>query len=348
MGKKLFDFVIGNPPYNAEFTRDGNSTYAAPVYNDFMDAANSIAYKVELIHPARFLFNAGSTPKAWNEKMLQDTHFKVLYYEEDASKVFSNTEIKGGVAITYHDSESEFEAIQIFTKYDFLNAILMKVRGYEGFEGMNLIAVTRTAYRLTDRLHEDYPMAFNMLSKGHAYDMATNIFDRLPMVFFNEKPFDDLEYARIWGRQDNVRVMKYIRREYINKVVNFDKYKILLPKANGTGAFGEMISQPLVVEPYTGSTESFLSIGVFISRTEAENCLKYIKCKFSRALLGVLKTTQDLTPEKWKYVPLQDFTPSSDIDWSVSIPEIDQQLYRKYGLTPEEIEFIETNVKEMV
>lgn len=65
-------------------------------------------------------------------------------------------------------------------------------------------------------------------------------------------------------------------------------------------------------------------------------------------MLGVLKTTQDLTPDKWKYVPLQDFTSSSDIDWSKSIHEIDQQLYKKYGLSDDEIAFIESNVKEMV
>lgn len=76
MGKKLFDYVIGNPPYQEEFTADGNKSYAAPVYNDFMDAAYDVADKVELIHPARFLFNAGSTPKAWNQKMLSDEHFK--------------------------------------------------------------------------------------------------------------------------------------------------------------------------------------------------------------------------------------------------------------------------------
>ena len=75
--------------------------------------------------------------------------------------------------------------------------------------------------------------------------------------------------------------------------------------------------------------------------------LKYIKTKFARALLGVLKTTQDITPDKWKYVPLQDFTAYSDIDWSKSVAEIDQQLYRKYDLTADEIEFIETHVKEM-
>lgn len=64
-------------------------------------------------------------------------------------------------------------------------------------------------------------------------------------------------------------------------------------------------------------------------------------------MLGVLKITQDNTSAKWKYVPLQDFTNKSDIDWSQSIQDIDRQLYKKYGLTQEEVDFIEKNVKEM-
>ena len=95
------------------------------------------------------------------------------------------------------------------------------------------------------------------------------------------------------------------------------------------------------------ATETFSSIGAFSTEQEANNCLKYIKAKFARALLGVLKKTQHLTVENWKYVPLQDFTPASDIDWSRSIHEIDLQLYRKYGLDEKEIEFIESHVKEM-
>lgn len=92
-----------------------------------------------------------------------------------------------------------------------------------------------------------------------------------------------------------------------------------------------------------------MSIGSFekLSEAEAEACLKYIKTKFARALLGVLKVTQHNSPDKWKYVPLQDFTSTSDIDWSKTIPDIDQQLYKKYGLSNDEINFIETHVKEM-
>ena len=75
--------------------------------------------------------------------------------------------------------------------------------------------------------------------------------------------------------------------------------------------------------------------------------MKYIKSKFARALLGILKITQDNPPEKWKYVPLQDFTPASDIDWSQPVADIDRQLYAKYGLDDGEISFIESHVKEM-
>lgn len=119
MGKKLFDFVIGNPPYQED--KRGESTTALPVYHDFMSAAYEVATAVELITPARFLFNAGRTPKAWNEKMLSDVHLKVHDYEPDASKVFPMAEIKGGVAITYRDSSKNYGAIGTFTVYKELN-----------------------------------------------------------------------------------------------------------------------------------------------------------------------------------------------------------------------------------
>ena len=341
-----FDYVIGNPPYQDETLGD-NKGFAPPVYNKFLDASYKIADKVEMIHPARFLFNAGSTPKAWNEKMLSDPHFKVLHYEADASSIFPNTDIKGGVVVSYRDSCSDFGAIGVFTKYAKLNAILHKVTETADFISLSNIVVTRTAYRLTDKMHEDHPEAIGQLSKGHAYDMATNIFDRLPQIFFDAKPTDGNDYIRILGRTNNERAYKYVRRDYINKVKNLDKFKLFIPKANGIGAFGEVISSPITATPGVGSTETFLSIGILDSEYEMDAALKYIKTKFARALLGVLKTTQDITPDKWKYVPLQDFTAHSDIDWSKSVAEIDRQLYRKYDLTADEIEFIEAHVKEM-
>lgn len=338
-----FDYIIGNPPYQETL----QNTSDKPIYNDFMDASYQISDKVELITPARFLFNAGKTAKVWNEKMLNDVHLKVLYYEPDSSKVFSNTDIKGGVAITYRDSNAEFGAIGSFTPYNELNDILHRVKNHKSFVSIEKIVITSFAYHYTDRLHEDYPDAASRLSKGHAYDLKSNAFDRLSDVYQDEKPDDGHDYIRIFGRQNNERTYKFIRRDYVNNVANLDKYKLFMPKANGTGAFGEVLTLPEISEPGVGATESFVSIGLFDTAEECGNLLKYIKSRFMRAMLGVVKITQDLTPSKWKYVPLQDFTAHSDIDWSKSVAEIDQQLYRKYDLTADEIEFIETHVKEM-
>lgn len=340
-----FDFVIGNPPYQDE-TLGENKGFAPPIYDKFLDGAYQVSDKVLMIHPARFLFNAGSTPKQWNQKMLTDQHFKILAYEPDCSKVFANTDIKGGVAISFRDAKKDFVPITVFTQYNELNKILHKVLGTTEHY-LSEIAISRTSYRLTDKMHQENPNAIGLLSKGHPYDMSTNIFDLLPFIFYEEKPNDSKEYIKILGRENNERVYKYIRRDFVNDVVNLDAYKAILPKASGTGTFGETITAPIVGSPHEANTETFLSIGNFKTKKEVENLIKYLRSKTSRALLGVLKVTQDITPIKFKYVPLQDFTSSSDIDWSKSVHEIDLQLYDKYGLTAEERNFIETHVKEM-
>ena len=346
-----FDFAIGNPPYQEEQVSVNNENtlknYAFPVYHVFMDAAYTVADKVELIHPARFLFNAGSTPKAWNQKILQDEHFKVLKYEADCSKVFTGVDIKGGLVVSYRDSTSVFGAIDIFTPFEELNHILSKVIFSKGFESIFTIIISSFAYHFTEKLYVDFPDAKGCLSMGHDYDLKSKKKKKMPQPFLNGRPNDGRIYLKILGRKDFQRTYRYILSDYIKGVDNLWSYKIFLPIATGVGNFGETIAEPILAEPGTGATETFMSIGSFENVADALNLGKYVKTKFTRALWGVLKRTQANTTDKWKYVPLQDFTDKSDIDWSKSISEIDQQLYRKYGLTQDEIGFIESKVKEM-
>lgn len=128
---------------------------------------------------------------------------------------------------------------------------------------------------------------------------------------------------------------------------NISAYKIFIPESNGNGVLGDEISSPVVAFPNESSTPTFISIGSFSTEQEAKNALKYIKSKFARMLLGMLKKTQHNPSAVWAYVPLQDFTDQSDIDWSGTVSEIDKQLYKKYSLSPDEIDFIEANVKSM-
>lgn len=341
-----FDFVIGNPPYqeSKEYTKD------LPLYHYFMDASYSIARNVLLITPARFLFNAGQTPKEWNKKMLSDPHLKVLMYEQDSSKVFPNTDIKGGVVITYRNYKDNFGAIDVFTHTPELNTILHKVNSIPNEEIAKIIYMS-SCYRIKDTLFEDFPIYKDYFSSGKF--LHSNIFDKLPELFTDDIPSSVDEYFQVYGLQKGIgRTIHFMKRKYVDYPNNLSKWKVFVPKSNGSGALGEVLStpligKPLIGKPLIGHTQTFMSIGCFDTEQEAQNLLKYIKSKFARTMLGVLKVTQDNPPKTWKYVPLQDFTSSSDIDWTRSVHEIDLQLYDKYGLTAEERNFIETNVKEM-
>lgn len=339
-----FNAIIGNPPYQVMATGDANGS--DPIYHLFIDAACSLVKKVTLIHPARFLFNAGKTPKDWNQKMLNDEHYKVTGYWADSSEMFPDVEIKGGVATTLWDNENSFGKIGTFVAYKELQSILKKVRN-ENFKSFADLVYGRDLYKLTDILYDENQFAENRQSKGHRYDCGSNIFDIFPELFFDEKPNDGREYARVLGRENNGRKEKWFRKDYLKIPDNFDFYKIFVPKSNGSGAIGEVLSTPIIGEPSVGSTTTFLSIGKFNTKEEAEACFKYIKTKFARAMLGTLKVTQDNPRETWQNIPLQDFTNASDIDWSKCISEIDKQLYTKYGLSPEEVKFIEKTVKVM-
>ena len=150
------------------------------------------------------------------------------------------------------------------------------------------------------------------------------------------------------GIYNNKRVKRYIEQKYVDKQhPSLNKYKAIIPVANGNGEFGSVLSGIEILGPNEAYTRSFIGIGAVESKSEVNAINAYLKTKFLRTMLSILKVTQMNNKDVWKYVPLQDFTENSDIDWSKSIHEIDLQLYRKYGLDENEIAFIESHVKEM-
>lgn len=342
---KKFDVVIGNPPYQDEAI--GDSTHNMPIYHRFMDAAYEVGKKAVLITPARFLFDAGYTPKAWNEKMLSDPHLSVPIYVPNSGKLFPGTDIKGGIAVTYRDEDSSGEPIGTFTKYPELNEIMHKVVSSDQNSITELGITSGRSYRYSEKMHEDHPDAVSILSSGHQYVIGTHAFQKLPDVYYATAPSDEWTYTRVLGLGGRGRVIRWLRRDYITGPAVLDAYKVAVPAANGSGALGEVLSSPLVLEPNMATTQTFLTIGSFGDAAAAEACLKYVKTKFARAMLGVLKITQHNPAKTWKYVPLQDFSSTSDIDWTASLAEIDQELYAKYGLDADEVAFVESHIKSM-
>ncbi|QIW56233.1 DEAD/DEAH box helicase family protein [Pseudolactococcus raffinolactis] len=340
-----FDVVIGNPPY-----QESGEARDEPIYHLFMSEAYKVADKVCLITPARFLFNAGQTPKSWNEQMLNDAHLRVEYFTQKSSKVFPNTNIKGGVAITYRDLNKDFGAIEVFTHFEELNSLVRKVTEKDFLPFSDLV-YAQGIYRFSNKFFSNFPEADEMQGKGTKNKIVSKSFSNMDFAFFDEKQNE--QDIKLLGLIGGKRKFRWIAKQYLATPGNFEKYKVFVPEANGSGAIGEVLStpligEPLIGEPLIGHTDTFLSIGSFKTEFEARALLNYVKTKFARAMLGILKITQHNSRATWAKVPLQDFTPNSDIDWTKSISEIDQQLYAKYGLSQDEIDFIEERVKVMV
>lgn len=340
-----FDVVVGNPPYQE--TNVGNNNQASPIYHHFYELAENTATKYCLISPARFLSNQGATPKAWNTKMLQDKHIKIKNFNLKSDEIFPNVDIKGGVVILYRDKNKKFGEIDTFIPFKELQSIFYKVKTFNQ-DNLSHLVYSPDSYRFTDTLFAENPELIGRTDKSHAKAVSSSVFTRYPEVFFKDKPNDGEDYIQIYGRLDGERTYFWIKRKYIASHENLDKWKIFVPGANGTGAIGETLSTPVIGQPVIGHNQTFVSIGQFNSQFEAEALLKYIKSKFGRAMLGIMKTTQNnQSKNTWSKVPLQDFTANSDIDWTKSIAEIDQQLYQKYGLDDAEIAFIEEKVRAM-
>lgn len=337
-----FGAIVGNPPYQESDGGEGNGS--SPIYNNFIDLSTIITNCAVLIHPARFLFNAGKTPKLWNKKILKSPFFSIKNYSIDSSKVFEGVDIKGGVAISLYDRGNKKTPIDVFIPYPELASIAKKVQMHDTLM-LDTIVYPRDLYHLTNQVYLDHPDLLDRQSKGHKFDLGSNVFIKLPELFVDNKV--NKNYVGVYGRDDNKRTIKWILNKYLRTPDNLSNYKVIIPKSNGTGAIGEVLSTPFIGEPMIGHTLTFLSIGSFNTRFEAEALLKYIKSRFARVLLGILKVTQDNPQSTWKYVPLQNFTESSDIDWSKSVDDIDQQLYCKYGFNDEEISFIEEKVQRM-
>lgn len=346
VGKNVkINAIVGNPPYQEE----GENTRKAPIYHLFYDIAFKLSSKVTLITPARYLFRAGQTPKDWMEQILSNPHFKVVRFHQKSAEIFDNVDIKGGVAIGYYDSEREFGPIGFFSEYKDLKNILNKVLQHPSFTrgGLANIVSSQGIYRFSELAISEVPAILKVQGKGTAAKIVSQSVEKLPTVFYLTKPKDGRDYIQILGLVNNQRGYRWIRRDYIQPVDSLDSYKVLVPEANGTGAIGEVLSTPVIGVPVIGHTDTFLSIGKFASAEEASACLKYVKTKFARCMLGTLKATQHNPKSTWANVPLLDFTSESDIDWSQSVADIDRQLYAKYGLSEDEIAFIESMIKPM-
>lgn len=350
-----FDVIIGNPPYqqNDNGKRDDGSANASasPIYHHFVNQAIKMSQIQCFVIPARWTVGAGKGLSKFTAQMLSDKHMKAFNYFSDSKEVFPNNDIKGGVCYFVRNTDYFGEAnITVKT-----NEGVNKSKRYLDSEDAGVFIPFGELADILHRVKNHTPNLADenmqkIVSVLKPYGLRTDFFHlpakyNLPEIYEKRNNPDDLE---IFGLYKTKRTSRFVPRDYPVPVGTYTigKWKVFMPYAYGAGAIGETIPTPILGSPIQICTETYLRIGSFDTKKEAEALLKYIKSKFFRAMVGILKTTQHSTTT-YRLVPLQDFTPNSDIDWSKSIPEIDQQLYRKYKLDQREIDFIEEKVKEM-
>ena len=332
-----FNAVVGNPPYQV-MDGGGTGSSATAVYNKFVDLAKALKpYNISMIIPAKW-YTGGKGLDEFRSTMLNDRRISRLFDYEDSRDCFPTVDIAGGVCYFLWEEGTEKECVitSILGSFRnesvrFLNEHDTFIRNQKVLDIINTVKAQTLAGFLSQKVYVSKPFGIRSFQHGFPAKPGRNI------ALFGS---DGITYLEEKDVPQNKEII--------------GKWKVIMSKASAehagqTDANGRkrIVSRLEILPPNTICTESYLLLDIFDNQEEAENLKKYIKTCFTRFLLASILITQNIVRDKFQFVPLQDFTSNSDIDWSQSIPNIDRQLYAKYGLTDDEIAFIEKTIKPM-
>ena len=330
-----FDVIIGNPPY--QLSDGGAQASAIPIYNRFVEQAKKLnPHFLCMIIPARWM-TGGRGLDAFRKEMLNDKSIQILHDFPNSKDCFSGVEIKGGICYflknkqykgkceVYRHSENE---VRESTRFLLESGDEIFVREERLISIKNKVGVTNSS-------------SFdNIVSSMRPYGLRGDVFKdtnkyKLPAMSKTKKD----GYYSIIGLENLKRTYRYIPKDYPLPIRNssINKWKIFITRNWGAGSFDDVPSNPIIAGPGELCTETFIEFGPFDSRIEAENVLSYLCTKFFRAMVAIRKQDQGASKAVYHYVPMQDF----------SKPWTDKELYEKYNLTQEEIDFIESTIKPM-
>ena len=329
-----FDVIIGNPPY--QLSDDGFGTSAAPIYQLFVEQAKKLEPRyLAMVIPARWF--AGG--KGLDESMLNDNRIRSIDDYLSASDVFPGVGLKGGVCYFLWDRDNPGncrvttrfkdwpvstdtrplleEGVDVFIRFNEGLSILKKVATVENGESSSLALPENKRF---DRL----------VSSRKPFGLETT---------FKGKPTKGDNDVLVYQNGG----VGYVDKNLIKTATTLiDKWKLFTGRAApGTGNKDtyphKIISTPFIGEPGSISSETYLCIGPFETKVECENALSYLTCRLTRFLILLHKPSQDTTRKVYTFVPIQKWTTR----WT------DKDLYAKYGITTDEITFIEKVVRPM-
>lgn len=324
--------IVGNPPY--QIMDDGAGVSAKPVYNIFVSFSKLLSPDyLSMIMPARW-YAGGKGLDEFRDSMLSDRHISQLNDYFDTSDVFPSIDISGGVCYF------------LWVK-DYCGNC--KIISYRHGRRSTLIRPLQTMEGAFIRFNEAVSIAQKVLS-CHTDNMSSLVSARKPFGISTND-----EISEIYANNDDIAIYAYPQNGYISShKITCNRNWVSQFKVYISYAYGERGDFPYYVlgKPFLGAigtccSETYLVISPSMDKSICCNCIKYIQTKFFRFMVLQKKNTQHATSKVYSFVPLQDFTDKSDIDWSQSVADIDRQLYRKYNLTDDEIAFIESMIKPM-
>ncbi len=324
--KMEFDVIIGNPPYQLSTAGDDNGAQAKPIYQKFVQQALKLNPRfISMIIPARW-YAGGWGLDEFRNQMMDSGQISELHDFSDSYDCFpslGHQKIKGGICYFLLDRSYKGDAHFITHEGDDVVADV-----YRPLRDSNCDIVIRYS--------EAIPILHKITSKKEL------TFDA---IVSTKKPFGFTTNYKASGTTfpGAIKLFAYKRIEYVKRsevtrnIEAVDKHKLIVPKAVGTGESKIDVIKPIYCEPNSCCTETYLLVGPFNSKEECDNVRSYIATRFFHFLVTLKKNTQDCMKKVYSFVPMQDF----------SKPWTDKELYAKYGLTDDEIAFIESMIKPM-
>ena len=319
-----FDVIIGNPPYQLD--DGGNGASAIPIYNLFVDSAQKLQPRyLSMIIPARW-FSGGRGLNMFRKQMLNDRHLRFICDYFNSTECFPGVDISGGICYFLWDRDN---------KGDCLIRTILNDKKDELIRPL-LEKQADTYIRFNQAIHiykkvKQKSNFNNIISSQKPFGLRT---------YVQGKEKTESRSVKIYSNKNIAKYPGYIKPSEITQNQEWiNKYKVFISRAYGErGAFPYFVlGKPFLGEPGSCCTETYLVIGPFNAKEEAENVISYIKTKFFRFMVLLKKNTQDASKQVYSFVPMQDFSKA----WT------DEELYAKYGLTGEEIEFIESMIRPM-
>ncbi len=343
--------IVGNPPYQINDGSGASDDASNPIYQEFVKVSKMIRPTyLSLIMPSKWMVGGKPVLKPFRKAMMEDVHIaKIVDYENDR-EIFPTAHNDGGICY-FLSAESYNKGGLLQYVHKLTDGKILRSERTLKDGDSDIIIRDYRRQQIIDKTSNNVTPFKNIVSLTRPFGIRKDLFnspDRYPSSNLSEQAFDGS--VKIYGvkgiKGGARRMIGYVSPSIVVKNADkINRYKLFFTTSYSTNAFNP--PETIIGDKNSVCTETFLMIGPFESEVEQLNCHKYINTNFFKTLLFFGRGTMQVSQEVFRFVPMQDFTADSDIDWSKSITAIDAQLYAKYDLSADEIAFIDSMIKPM-